>query len=126
MTVHKSKNFKKLDKYTQQTLNIAIEKLTNRYDEYRKQNIVITNLFGDDVIVHDIINDDLYVYKCQARGIQIRLLYEVDSNNKINVLDFFIKNHDNKLKSYNTGKDSNKYLAMFKASAKNYERRALA
>lgn len=120
MTIHESRSFKKLDKYTRGTVNLAIKKLKNRYEEYRKQNIVITNLFGDDIIIHNIIEHDFYVYKCCARGIQIRLLYEVDKDNEINVIDFYIKNSES-IRT-NVGEYNQRYLDMFSKIAINYKR----
>jgi hypothetical protein len=119
MTVHKSKQFRKLDKSLQEQINKAISKLNNRYREYRKQNIVITKLFGDDVIIHDIIDDDLYVYKCRTKDVQIRLLYTVDNKDNINVLDFAIKNHDN-MKT-GVGRENNRYIDMFKNNISKYK-----
>lgn len=118
MTVHNSKAYKKLDKYTASTIDLAIDRLKKRYSLYRKQNDVITTLFGDDVIVHEVIDNNFYVYKCQSRNVQIRLLYEV-KHGKVNVIDFFIKNHDNELK-HTIGKYNAKYLTMFKLSVKKY------
>jgi hypothetical protein len=119
MTVHKSKQFRKLDRSLQEQINKAISKLNNRYREYRKQNIVITKLFGDDVIIHDIIDDDLYVYKCRTKDVQIRLLYTVDNKDNINVLDFAIKNHDN-MKT-GVGRENNRYIDMFKNNISKYK-----
>lgn len=119
MTVHKSKQFRKLDRSLQEQINRAISKLNNRYREYRKQNIVITKLFGDDVIIHDIIDDDLYVYKCRTKDVQIRLLYTVDNKDNINVLDFAIKNHDN-MKT-GVGRENNRYIDMFKNNISKYK-----
>lgn len=119
MTVHKSKQFRKLDRSLQEQINKAISKLNNRYREYRKQNIVITKLFGDDVIIHDIIDDDLYVYKCRTKDVQIRLLYTVDNKDNINVLDFAIKNHDN-MKT-GVGRENNRYIDMFKNNVAKYK-----
>lgn len=119
MTVHKSKQFRKLDRSLQEQINKAISKLNNRYREYRKQNIVITKLFGDDVIIHDIIDDDLYVYKCRTKDVQIRLLYTVDNKDNINVLDFAIKNHDN-MKT-GVGRENNRYIDMFKSNISKYK-----
>lgn len=119
MTVHKSKQFRKLDRSLQEQINKAISKLNNRYREYRKQNIVITKLFGDDVIIHDIIDDDLYVYKCRTKDVQIRLLYTVDNKDNINVLDFAIKNHDN-MKT-GVGRENNRYIDMFKNNIAKYK-----
>ena len=120
MTIHKSKPYKKLDAYSQKSINLAIDKLRKRYEEYRKQNIVITNLFGDDIIIHDIIESNFYVYKCQTRGIQIRLLYEVDKKDKINVIDYYIKNQENTTKT-NVGKQSTRYVAYFQKAVSNYK-----
>lgn len=119
MTVHNSKNYKKLGRSLKSQINKAINKLTTRYEEYRKQNIVISKLFGDDVIIHDIIDDDLYVYKTRTKDVQIRLLYEVDKNDDINVIDFAIKNHDN-MKT-GIGRNSNLYIDIFKSNATKYK-----
>jgi hypothetical protein len=118
MTVHNSKQFRKLGKSLQEQVNKAIKKLNNRYKEYEKQNIVIAKLFGDDVIIHDIIDDNLYVYKCRTKDVQIRLLYTVNKKNKIDVLDFVIKN-DNMKKC--TGRESKRYIDVFKNNIAKYK-----
>lgn len=121
MTVHNSHSFKKLDKYSQESINLAIQKLQKRYKEYRKQNIVITNLFGDDIIIHDIVDDGFYVYKCRARNIQVRLLYEVNDKGEINVIDYCIKNTGSIKPTM--GKRQTRYLREFSKSVSNYKDR---
>ena len=121
MTIHTQRESKRLDIYSRNTINNSIEKLEKRYDQYRKQNIAITNLFGDDNLIHDIIDNKFYIFKCKSRNVQVRLLYNVDDKNNINVISFFIKNNDNKLKSYK-GKNEKKYLEMFKDVVSDYKR----
>lgn len=118
MTVHKSKQYKKLDKSLQEQVNKAIKKLENRYREYKKQNIAIAKLFGDDVIIHDIVDDNFYVYKCRTKDLQIRLLYTVNNKDNINVIDFVFKNHNITTNNGNTNK---RYLDMFKDNVIKYK-----
>lgn len=113
MTIHESKSYKKLDSSYKKAINAGIKKLQKRYEYYRNQNIVITNLFGDDVIIHKIIEDNWYVYKCRMNKIQIRLLYEVDIDNDINVIDYYIKNKDKSIKGKNSCTQK-QYLDNFK------------
>ena len=63
MTIHTQREYKRLDIYSRNTINNSIEKLEKRYDQYRKQNIAITNLFGDDNLIHDIIDNKFYIFK---------------------------------------------------------------
>ena len=120
MTVHSSKSFKKLDKNSQGMVNKAISKLESRYAEYKTQNIAITNIFGDSVMIHDIIDKSFYVYKCQVNSLQIRLLYEVNEKDNINVIDFFIKNNSN-LKQPITKKCGDMYLKVFENKVHEYK-----
>lgn len=122
MTIHDSKEYKKLDKNSKAMINKAINKLTARYNEYKKQNIAITNIFGDSVIIHDIIDNDFYAYKCQVMNLQIRLLYEVDENDNINVITFFIKNNNNTIKKPDSKRCGDMYLKLFENKVHDYRK----
>ena len=91
MIINNCKEYKKLNPSIRKAVDKCIEKLEERYKYYQKQNIVITNLFGDDNIIHDIVDDGFYVYKSQFNRIQVRLLYKVDDNDNIDVVYFYIK-----------------------------------
>lgn len=122
MTVTKTREYKRLDAYSRKTIDKSIKKLEDRYNNYKEQNIVITNLFGDDILIHDIIDKEFYVFKTQENRCQIRLLYCVNKEtNNIDVISFFIKNRDNNLKKY-SGRYQNKYLSMFKETVDNFKR----
>jgi len=121
MTIHKDKSYKKLDKNSKNMIGKAISKLTKRYNEYKKQNIAITNIFGDSVIIHDIIDGHFYVYKCCVVNLQIRLLYEVDKDNNINVINYFIKNNNNTIKKTDAKKCGDVYLKLFKDIVNEYK-----
>jgi mRNA-degrading endonuclease RelE of RelBE toxin-antitoxin system len=121
MSIYEEKSYKKLDKNSKNMVSKAINKLQKRYDEYKKQNIAITNIFGDSVIIHDIIDGHFYVYKCCVANLQIRLLYEVDKNDNINVLYHFIKNNNNSIKSSASKRCGDLYLDLFKSKAHDYE-----
>jgi hypothetical protein len=125
MTVHTSKSYKKLDKNMQNMVNKAIVKLQTRYDEYKNQNIAITNIFGDSVIIHDIIDDEYYVYKCQVNNLQIRLLYEVTKRNNINVIYSFIKNGNNAIKKPIAKHNGDSYLKLFENVVRDYKKELL-
>ena len=84
--------------------------------------IAITNIFGDSVIIHDIIDGHFYVYKCCVSNLQIRLLYEIDKNNNINVLSHFIKNNNNSIKSPDAKRCADMYLKLFENKVHDYER----
>lgn len=122
MTIHTSKEYKKLDKNSRAMINKAINKLSSRYDEYKKQNIAITNIFGDSVIIHDIIDDNFYAYKCCVKNLQIRLLYEVDENDNINVISFFIKNNNNTIKKPDSKRCGDMYLKLFENKVHDYRK----
>lgn len=121
MIIKESKEYKRLDAYSKKTIDKSIRKLEDRYEAYKQQNFVITNIFGDDILIHDIIDKKYYVFKTQERNCQIRLLYMVDDNDNIDVISFFIKNRDNNLKNY-TGKYEKKYISMFQETVKNFKR----
>lgn len=125
MTVHTSKSYKKLDKNMQNMVNKAIVKLQTRYDEYKNQNIAITNIFGDSVIIHDIIDNEYYVYKCQVNNLQIRLLYEVTKKNNINVIYSFIKNGKNAIKKPVAKHNGDSYLKLFENVVRDYKKELL-
>jgi hypothetical protein len=125
MTIHDEKSYKKLDKNSQRMISKAIDKLTQRYEEYKRQNIAITNIFGDSVIIHDIIDGHFYVYKCCVSNLQIRLLYEVDEDNNINVLYHFIKNNNNSIKGPDAKRCGDMYLKLFENKVHDYERSSI-
>lgn len=90
------KNYKKLDKYTQKVIDKSIEVLLSRLQQYLDQNIRITNVFNDDILIHDIINK-MYVFKCRSYNIQIRLLYTMQGDDLLKIHAFYIKNRTNGL-----------------------------
>lgn len=76
-TIINDKAYKKEDKSIKRSIDKGIVKLEARLDEYIRRNIKIENVFNDDILVHDIINKQYYVYKCQVDKIQLRILYTV-------------------------------------------------
>ena len=116
MTIHNCRSYTKLEPTSRKNIDTAINKLRSRYDTYKNTNInVVPELLGDDILVHDIIRDSFYVYRCRVKDIQIRLLYEINSNNKINVIDYFIKNRENDIKGKSKGRCvyNQRYIADF-------------
>ena len=88
-------HFFKLDPGTKRVISKSINKLQTRFNSY---NIPISKIFGDDVLIHDIVHGrarDYYVYKSVSDNLQIRLLYAVD-NTKIIIISHFLKKKNNK------------------------------
>lgn len=126
MIINSCKEYKKLEPSIRKAVDKCISKLENRYKYYQEQNIAISNVFGDGNIIHDIVDDGFYVYKSQFNKIQVRLLYKVDSNNKINVIYFYVKNGNN-LVNIKSNKSNphrqTKYLQLFKNYVELYKRK---
>ena len=58
------------------SVDMAVATLKTRLTEYvDNQNISVRKIFGDDVMMHEIINKYFYVYKCKVNQMQIRILY---------------------------------------------------
>ena len=95
-TVILDKNYKKLDAYTRKVIDKSILNLQNRLNQYLSQNIRITKVFNDDILIHDIIND-MYVFKCRSYNIQVRLLYTMKGDTLLKIHSFYIKNRTNSL-----------------------------
>lgn len=124
MSIEDTRDYRKLDPNVKRAVDESIEKLRHRYSQYKKQNKVIASVFGDDVIVHDIVNKEFYVYKTQANRMQVRLLYKITTDNKLDVISFYIKN-SNSVVSMNGSKRQTRYLNLFEACAKEYKRKEL-
>lgn len=122
MIIDTCKEYRKLNPSIRKAVDMCINKLEERYKYYQKQNMTITNLFGDGHIIHDIIDDGFYVYKSQFNKIQVRLLYKVDNNNSIDVVYFYIKN-ENLVKV--KGKKQTRYISLFEKFVRNYKRSVL-
>lgn len=118
MIINNCKEYKKLNPSTRKAVDGCIDKLIERYNEYKKQNIAITNLFGDSTIIHDIVDDGFYVYKSRCNKVQVRLLYKVSKDDKINVAYFYIKNNN----AINIkGAKQQRYLTLFEEYVKKYK-----
>lgn len=102
------KDFNKTDKSTQNSLKKAFIKLEQRAQSYFNKNIRIDQIFDDDVLIHDIINDSCYVYKTKVNNMQIRVLYTVNDQNNIIIIAHHIK------------KNNMKYFSYFENCANNY------
>jgi len=116
MTIHNQKSYIKLEPTNRKDVDMAITRLKDRYDTYKNnENKIVPELLGDDILVHDVVREKFYVYRCRVRNIQIRLLYEVNDNNKINVIDYFIKNKENSIKGKSKGKSvyNSRYITDF-------------
>lgn len=125
MIIDNCKEYKKLNPSIRKAVDQCIDKLKKRYKYYQEQNIVITNLFGDDNIIHDIVDDGFYVYKAQFNKIQVRLLYKVDDDNNIDVVYFYIKNGNNFINTKGNNKKQSRYLSLFENFVKDYKKECL-
>lgn len=89
--VIEDKVYKKEDKSTKRSIDKGIAKLEARLCEYLSRNVNIENVFDDDILIHDIINKQFYVYKCQVDKFQLRILYKVDGQKLVIVSHYFKK-----------------------------------
>lgn len=124
MLINECKEYKKLNPSIRKAVDECICKLEERYSYYQKQNIAITNLFGDGAIIHKILDDDFYVYKSQSNKIQVRLLYKVSDKDDIDVIYFYVKNGNNVVNV--KGKRQTRYLTLFENYIKNFKRECIA
>lgn len=106
--VRKDKTYHKQKVDVQRSIDMAIERLKMRMLEYQEQNIEVGKIFGDDIIIHDIINKYFYVYKCRVNQMQIRLLYTM-KDDKLIIISHWYKNRTN-----------NDYIKYFKDVSNSY------
>lgn len=92
--IRKDKTYHKQKVDVQRSIDMAIERLKMRMLEYQEQNIEVGKIFGDDIIIHDIINKYFYVYKCRVNQMQIRLLYTMKDDRLI-IISHWYKNRTN-------------------------------
>lgn len=77
------------------SVDMAVAKLKSRLTEYvDNQNISVRKIFGDDVMMHEIINKYFYVYKCKVNQMQIRILYTM-RDDKLVIISHWYKNRTN-------------------------------
>lgn len=99
----------KLD--VQRSVDMAVDRLHERLSSYiEDQKLEVGKIFGDDIVIHDIINKYFYVYKCRVNQMQIRILYTV-RNGKLIILGHWYKNRTN-----------NDYIKHFKQITSQYKR----
>ena len=101
--------------YSRQNVNVrrsidmAIDRLEQRLSTYvDDQGIEAGKIFGDDVLIHDIINKKYYVFKTKVNQMQIRILYTVEDD-KLIILSHWYKNRTN-----------NYYITYFKELVSNF------
>jgi hypothetical protein len=92
--VRRDKTYHKEKLDVQRSIDMAIDRLKERLQYYNDQNIEIGKVFGDDILIHDIINKYYYVYKCRVNQMQIRILYTV-KDNKLIIISHWYKNRTN-------------------------------
>jgi len=86
------RSLKKEEKTVQKAILTALDRLRDRYQKYVDDGLNIKTIFNDDVLIHNIIDKDYYVYKTKV-GVQLRILYMVsEENNDITMLSYYIKN----------------------------------
>lgn len=93
--VRRDKAFKeKID--VQRSIDMAIDRLQLRLANYAASpTFEIGKVFGDDVLIHDIINKYYYVFKCKVNQMQIRLLYTIKDGKLIIVSHWYKYRTDN-------------------------------
>ena len=90
----KDKRYHKEDPYVKRSIDRAVKKLLDRYQQYQLQNKTIDTVFNDDILIHDRLSG-LFVYKCSINGMQFRLLYTI-RNNKLLLISYYIKKKHSK------------------------------
>lgn len=85
------RKYNKEDKSTKRSIDKGIVRLKARLSEYLSRNIRIENIFNDDILIHDIINKQFYVYKCQVDKFQLRILYKVEDGELVIISHYFKK-----------------------------------
>jgi mRNA-degrading endonuclease RelE of RelBE toxin-antitoxin system len=94
------KAFSKTDNCTQSLLKKSYKKLEQRALSYFNKNIQMDQIYGDDILIHDVIDGMFYVYKTRINTLQIRVLYTVDERNNIIIIAHHIKKNNTKYFSY--------------------------
>ncbi len=77
----------------------ATSKLLSTLNTYDMNGICFEKIFNDDVVKHNCLDNNMYVYKFSDRNkSQLRLLYQfqrVDNDNaNIRVIDYYFKRRD--------------------------------
>ena len=85
---------KKEDRYKQKTIMKGVDRLKQRLEQYN--GLDISRIFGDDILIHDIIDKDKYVFKCRVNNIQVRILYTVNQDGDLVILSHWCKQETNK------------------------------
>lgn len=121
MTKYSINNRLKLTKKNQlkecQYIKKAINKMSKMLETYDNNGIPFEKIFNNDIIKHNCLDNDIYVFKyIGPDNSQIRLLYHYDRkddlNSEINILTYHIKRTD---------APNSQYLDDFRAYAKNYK-----
>lgn len=94
------RQYYKVDNYTRKVIDRAVGKLCDRLQYYLDQGKRIDNIFGDDILIHDIFAKNLYVYKCYINGMQMRLLYTVNGKTLVIVAHYIKKDKPQEWLSY--------------------------
>ena len=85
-TINKINRFSRLDKSTQKTICVGIERLRERVDTYLKYGKSFNERFMDDKLIHDayVVGDKrFFLYKCRIKSVSLRLLYTFENDNLV-------------------------------------------
>lgn len=93
--IYRDERYSKEKKDVQRSINMAVERLKKRLSVYVEgQHLEPNKIFGDDILIHDIVNKYWYVFKCKVNQMQIRILYTFEDGNLI-ILSHWYKNRTN-------------------------------
>lgn len=92
--VWEDKTYRKEKPDVQRSIDMAVDRLKTRLSVYVDQNIEVGKIFGDDIMIHEIINKYYYVYKCKVNQMQIRILYTM-RDGKLVIVSHWYKNRTN-------------------------------
>lgn len=93
--INQDQSYQKEKLDVQRSIDQAIKKLETRLLPYIEQKIDIGKIFGDDVLIHNVINKKFYVFKCRTNQMQIRLLFTVNKDNELVIISHWYKNRTN-------------------------------
>lgn len=118
-TINKINRFSRLDKSTQKTICVGIERLSKRVKTYLDYGKSFNERFMDDKLIHDayVVGDKrFFLYKCRIKSVSLRLLYTFEDDNLVIVSHVMKK--DSKFEYFDYfEKSCNEYL--FKLNKEN-------
>lgn len=92
--IQKDKDYTKINVDLRRAIDKAVNRLKTRLSVYRERNLDMRDIHNDNVLIHDVINEDFFVYKSAINRMQLRILYQVKDDDLI-IISHYCKNHSN-------------------------------